>query len=133
MDMDNEFLEYKHPVEGGMSFSMVGNIIHFSCRWPFDLHTDDWIEITNDFNAFTYAREVSLLPKQGSVRIEGERSGQMELTILPDDKVMLDVVDCSRQRPPRLVYSLDLSPSDLLSDPGNSSCPRRLGPRSPGG
>jgi hypothetical protein len=129
MNTGKTFLEYTHPIDGLMSFSAAGDLIRFSCRWPFDLHTDEWIDITNEFDARVYAREVGQLPAKGTVRVKGTRTGHMELTILAEKKVKLDVEDNCNERPPRLVYTLDLLPGDLLPDRDDSSCPLRRSPR----
>ena len=129
MDTVKAFLEYRHPVDGVMSLSVVGDLVCFFCEWPFDLDTDEWIYITNDFDADAYTNEVSLLPEKGTVRIPGKQSGYMEFTVLTQEKLRLDVEDSSRDRPPRFVYTLDLHPSDLLPDLGDASSPRCRGPR----
>ncbi|MHC4618496.1 MAG: hypothetical protein ACYTEQ_12175 [Planctomycetota bacterium] len=114
MNPNRPFLVYKHPVEGEICLSLAGEMIRFSCRWPFDLHTDEWIYINNEFHRDTYIRSLSSLSEKGSVRVNGNQAGYIEFTVLSGDEVRIEVVDAREERPPRLVQPLGVSPGDLL-------------------
>ena len=114
MDTEQCFLVYEHPIDGSMSWAQVGDAIRFSCRWPADLSTDEWIGISNEFDHGAYVREVSRLREAGRCRIEGRRSGYMGLAVVSPHRIRLDVLDQEAIRPTSLLMTLALAIEDLL-------------------
>jgi len=127
MNTDSPFLVYKHPVEGEILLSLAGDTICFSCRWPFDLSTDEWIYINNEFDREAYIHNLTALPEKSTVKIKGKQSGHIKFTILPSGKIKLNVASSQREklqgRAQELTLTLisDLSAEDLIP----STQPRR--------
>lgn len=114
MSHGTPFFVYEHPVDGCMSLSLVGNTVVFSCRWPFDLSTDEWINIKNEFDHRTYVTRMATLLEKGEVRIEGIRSGYIAFTVLPGGKINLDVLNNMPESPVGFIYSLAATPEELV-------------------
>lgn len=115
MNDDKPFMVYKHPEEGEMSLTLAKHTVQFCCRWPFDLHTGEWIDIQNSFDRDAYTHGVAALQKNDSVTIKGKDAGYIKFSVLPGNKIKLDVAGCEPERAPTLVYTLeDISASKLM-------------------
>lgn len=114
MDAGQRFLTYRHPVEGSMSWTKEGDVVRFSCRWPFDLSTDEWIEVSNELDHATYVRELDTLRKVGHCLIKGKRSGCMEFTVISSDRIRLGLFDQETVRPTSLQLTLAVTVGDLI-------------------
>ena len=62
--------EFTHPTDGRLILTGQHGTVVLNCHWPFDLDSDDWIDIHNTFRAEDYARAIdnALLNGEGMVR-----------------------------------------------------------------
>ena len=125
MSTGTPFLAYEHPVDGEISLTVVKNVVRFACRWPFDLSTDEWIHVHNEFECDTYAREVAQLTETGRARVEGRDSGHIAFAALSADEVQVDVLGVGGERACGFQVRLQLSASDLV--PGSQEVCREHG------
>lgn len=109
-------LEYRHPVDGEIRIDRIGEQVRLVCRWPADLSEDEWIELSNRFNADVYSQEIRRLNdrKATTIHIPGERHGELVLSITGDGRVEIDAVDGRSAAPPRVIMKLDLAPEAFL-------------------
>lgn len=108
------FLIYKHSKDGEMKFTLINGTIHFSCNWPFDLSTDEWIYINNEFDYKSYVDGITNLSNLGHIHIKGKNSGYIKFKVLSSEKIKFEVVDSRPERPPSLRITLNLSVNTLL-------------------
>jgi len=91
------------------------DVVVFRCKWPFDLDTNEWIEIENQFDRVKYVRAIESLIAHGAVKIEGKGSGYLALAAVAPNRIRLEVVAGGRERVPELHnLTLNLSAADLL-------------------
>lgn len=107
------FLEYKHAVEGALTFAATPSVVVLRCEWPFDRSTDEWIRLSNDFDRDTFVRAVERLVVSGSAALFGRRGGQLLLNLLPNKQVEIDFSDPSPVAPTRLQLLLNIDPTAL--------------------
>jgi len=108
------FLTIRHPVEGEISFSVNGEFVKIRCHWPFDLDTNEWIYVANDFDKQRYIAAVSDLAQRSSVKIPGVQYGELCIWTTDEGPLKLSIVDCSQSAPTEFNTTVDVSPADLV-------------------
>ena len=108
------FFVHKHPAEGQLSLRISPGGIRFECQWPFDLSTNEWISIDNEFDHDAYVAAISRLAHNRVARIKAKKAGYIQFTLTSEAKIRLEVTSDSPQSPVHLNAMLDLSPSCLL-------------------
>jgi hypothetical protein len=76
--------EHKHPVDGFIRLSVNSNIVWLKCHWPFDLESDDWINITNEFRVEDYVQAVRDASEKGVGEAPGLQGGSIEIAKTQD-------------------------------------------------
>lgn len=119
MNRRKPFLVYTHPVAGQLQLFLTEKTVEIACTWPWDLMTDEWIEIFNEFDLQAYAGAMSTFARVGVVRVDGIRSGSLALRVLGPERVRLDITDDSSERPAELSQILNVHPEAF--DPVHAS------------
>ncbi len=112
-----EIFHHQHPQrsEGNFVIELRRDEVVVRCHWPFDLETEEWIDITNSFARDDYAHWVDDLSRQDTARVNGVRGGFLEGTHLRD-KVRLEVSAATDDAPTRLALNFELEPVALTPD-----------------
>ena len=118
--MNKRFFVHKHKVDGEISLEIDGQHVKISCRWPFDLSTDEWIWISNTFRLEDYTSKVRRLPEGRKVTIRGIQSGQLSFEMRPSGEIMFDIVGAGDPRGQRLIFPISAAPKDLLPPEENA-------------
>jgi len=72
-------LSYSHPVEGEIKILHEGGRSRLTCRWPFDLETDEFVELSNSFDETAIADMLSDFWKNGRGRANAVEHGSIEI------------------------------------------------------
>lgn len=112
--MKETIFEHRHTVDGEIKLERDGSEVGLTCRWPFDTSTDEWIYVSNRFDAAAYDAGIRDLASRGAAVIPGKASGELRLTIEGSEKVRLYAIDQSPIRPQQLDIVLETSSDNLL-------------------
>lgn len=113
--MKTRFLTVKHRVWGEIGLESEGERVHFFCNWPFDLNTNEWIQLRNTFPLKDYLSKVRRLPKQKKVTIRGSRSGHLSFIVRSRGRIEFDLaVKTNEVSQESFSYVMTASPKDLL-------------------
>lgn len=52
-------LSFPHPVEGSVDIFSDADVAVVKAHWPFDLETDEWVDITGTFRRADFARVIA--------------------------------------------------------------------------
>jgi hypothetical protein len=84
--MSYKIFTYKHHVDGSIDILRKSNgLVEIRCRWPFDLQTDEWIEIQSTFRLLDYTNAVRNAFGTGRGEASGVSGGALILTISPEE------------------------------------------------
>lgn len=108
------FLTIKHHVDGEISFSVDDERVKIRCRWPFDLYTNEWIYVANDFDKQRYIDAVSDLAHRSYVKIHGIKYGELRIRTTDEGLLKLSIVDCTQIAPTEFNTTVDILPADLI-------------------
>jgi hypothetical protein len=72
---DSVILRQAHAVEGSIELLVEGETAALHCRWPFDLTTDDFIEISNTFATEAVTQMIADLRESGKGQAEAVNVG----------------------------------------------------------
>lgn len=99
---------FHHPEtdEGFVSIRPEGETVSVRTRWPFDRHTDDWIEVENRFSRIAWEKCLRALFASGCGTVDGLTGGFLRLERRGADDLWLDLCDSRRWRPPQLSLTL---------------------------
>lgn len=75
--MNRQLVVYNHPVEGHFEVNQNAKRISVTCRWPFDLEANDWIEIQNVFDLDEYSSAVANAMASGRGKAQGMQGGSI--------------------------------------------------------
>jgi hypothetical protein len=93
--MHRQLVAHAHPVDGHFEINQNGDRITVICRWPFDLETDEWIDIENEFDASTYSSAVADAIATGRGEARGLTGGSILLENSPGDRHTVVVISNS--------------------------------------
>ena len=99
---------FTHPAtsEGFIAFEPRGDTVSATARWPFDLHTDEWIYVENTFSCSAYKACVQALIVQGRGTAQGLLAGFLNLERRGQGDLWIDLCDARSLRPPRLALTI---------------------------
>lgn len=83
--------EQNHPVEGSFRLRQVSDRVAIDCHWPFDLSTDEWIDLNLEVEAGEYRRAVAEAIPGDTIRIPALPTGYLQLRVQSDDQVAISV------------------------------------------
>ena len=114
--MINIFFQYNHPVIGQLQFKLDrrAEFIQFDCDWPFDLTTNEWISITNQFPLKEFVKKVGRLPNARPAIIHGMHRGRMSLKALKIGIIEIRVADGSKGLHEECCFHIPARSFDLL-------------------
>jgi hypothetical protein len=78
--MNGYRFEFNHPRDGRLTLAGQQGAVVLSCHWPFDLDSDDWIDIHNRFPVEDYARAVDSALLNGEGLVRGIDGGFLKVT-----------------------------------------------------
>ena len=78
----SEIFRQDHPVDGRILLTLDAgrDLVALSCRWPFDLSTDEWIEIENEYALDGYRAAVADVSSSGSGNVTGVLGGYLKIS-----------------------------------------------------
>ena len=108
------FFTHQHPIDGSLSFAATDGVVVIRCRWPFDRSTDEWIEMSNDFDLDAYTKGIGALKSAGTTEVIGRRGGHLRIRTLQPGSLEVDLVEAAAQAPTRFFVTIDAQPEALL-------------------
>lgn len=108
-----EFLRFRHPVDGEIVWVIDGRHICIEARWPIDLATSEWSRFSDRFPLGDYREAVEALLDTGTCRLEGEGLGIVEFHVRDSGGVAMEATDYGGADTGRFIVALSLSPSDF--------------------
>jgi hypothetical protein len=112
--MISPFFVRRHPAtaEGQISLAVDRELVRLSCKWPADLLTDEWIELSNAFRFGDYAAAVERLRTEKSVTVPAVGTGSLTVSVTAAG-VKLEMIDSAGNAPTRLDWEFDADPTEL--------------------
>lgn len=111
---DSSFFVFNHSVEGFVRFSRRKDRVLVTCHWPFDLDTDEWIDIEGDYAASAYDHGVASFLTNGEAKIEGTY-GHLALQDKDSSSFWLELAQTVPPLPRVIQLILDVPRELLLS------------------
>ena len=93
--------EHRHHVEGFVRFIASASVVNVEGRWPFDLHTDEWMYAVNDVALAGYVACLEELAANGRGRVEGVDHGFVEFTEMESVRTQIELCDSAPSAPTR--------------------------------
>lgn len=104
--MNTTILSIPHPIEGSVEVVSERTDVVIKAHWPFDLETDEWVDITSRFRHDDFDRVVAMVMTQaGPFSIELE---QDHLTLERLEENFLFDLSRSGPMPKRLMLEFPL-------------------------
>lgn len=103
------FYQWNHPTTGTLTLGSDGTTVRLSCHLPFDVQTNEWIDVSNSFALRDYCSMIRKLSKR-PVHIQWNGS---ELTLKVIGKGLVEVSVSETTGSQREEYALQI--------PGNRS------------
>jgi len=103
----HEFV-YRHDTDGELTLRRIGDEVRLRCRWPFDLSSDEWIELSNRFVAANYDRGLIDLKRTGHAKLDGITGGGLQFHVLQDGFVDIVAIDAQTTAATRFITRLDV-------------------------
>ena len=73
--MPTDLILIKHRTEGSIVIDRGPEVTTLTCHWPFDLSTDEWIDINLEMESVEYLWAVRSLLETGTGRVAARRGG----------------------------------------------------------
>ncbi len=89
--MRSVIFEHRHPVEGSVRVTQSGDLVEVDCHWPFDISTDEWIDIDLEMDVSTYAAAIRDATPGATVKIPGVKAGFFQLDVQANHKILMSI------------------------------------------
>jgi len=105
-----------HSVNGELRFDLdrPGGFIKFSCCWPYDLSTNEWINISNCFSLKKFVKQVSRLSSRTRASVQGLKMGKITLERVGCDRIQVSVSSDSKVQCEEWRFPISARPCDLM-------------------
>jgi hypothetical protein len=82
---------YKHQIDGIITLDRSGEEVQLRCHWPFDLESDEWIDISNRFPLAEYRQAIRDAASRGAGSVGGVNGGYLHIRKDDSGRPQLDI------------------------------------------
>jgi hypothetical protein len=110
-----DVLDHRHPEDGYIKIEYSDGQVRFSCRWPLDRDTDEWISITEDYSKEDYSRAIRPLLESGIAELSGKYAS-FQIERKTESSVYMRIAAKAGPLPQTLIIPIDKSPESFSLD-----------------